>query len=247
MEFLFFRILSVTFDLPNVAHSAPSQALSTAEHVRVCFLFAPLFPRLLNDQFPLREAFHLVGSLARLVQMGSIFRLSFSSVFLFLLAATVHACRDAPLHSSAFRLVRSFARCCVRSSSRLPRSSAHSHRTRPIPLASDRRFPFASTSRPSVAMAYQAMQKSWFKMPAYSAVYNPAKKDIEAGDKSTKRQQRTNEAAEIGSGSKLDTARCIRMTQLCCHAALSALLLRVRAVLSPSSVQSSSTRASCRR
>ena len=154
--------------------------------------------------------------MARLVRTGSIFRLSFSSVFLFFLSATVHS-RAATRAPAFLRLPsRSLVRCFVRSSCHL---SAHSdrHSSRPHPAGAVRPPPSPTrlASRPAVAMAYQAMQKSWFKMPAYSAVYNPAKKDIEAGDKSTKRQQRRKRRRSVEAAP--NDQRCIRMTQLCCR------------------------------
>lgn len=182
--------------------------------------------------------------LARLVRTGSIFRSSFSSVFSFSFVSHCPlACRDTrrciPSPSASFVrwLLRSFELPFERP---LPSHSPHPFGIRPLfPLRLHR------SSRPAVAMAYQAMHKSWFKMPAYSAVYNPAKKDIEAGDKSTKRQQRSG--GDRWKRLPIGPARCIRITQLCCRASLSALSLRVPAAPSSASVQSSSTRASYRR
>lgn len=204
LEFLFYRNPTVTFKLAGAAFYTLTQMLSMSERVKVCFVFDFLLSALLQAQFPLRVTFHLVGCPGAFGLNGVDFSLVLFLCFSFSFVSHCPlACRDTrPLHSSAFRLVRSFAASFVRAAIRAPLPPP----LVPVPLASTGAFrppPSPAASQPAaVAMAYQAMQKSWFKMPAYSAVYNPAKKDIEAGDKSTKRQQRSG-GERVGSGSQL--------------------------------------------
>lgn len=115
--------------------------------------------------------------------IGNDFDFFFSSF----LCCRCHCRLACPDPRPVFRIVRrrvgSFVCRGPLPSIRTPFVVIDRHRSHPS-LSNPRPFHRSLPPPPSSAMAYQAMQKSWFKMPAYSAMYNPAKKDIEAGDKS---------------------------------------------------------------
>ena len=255
VEFLFFRILMVTFELVSTACNALTQTFSMSKHVKICLLFHLLLLSLLPCSFLRCTPFRSGRLWCRVWFERGRFSVFFFFRFLFLFLSLCLLClstRRLAFHRLPPRSSRSFVRVLhrVRSFELTFERRLHTHSTQTLhctrqttTLVALRLHRPASPAQPS-RWPIRPCRSHGLRCRRIRLSTTQQRKISRRVIRVRRQQQGTNEAADLA---RIGPARCIRITPLACRAALSALSLRVPAVSSSASVQSSSTRASCRR